>query len=333
MLALQFFGIRLLGLDAVNARKALATVVFVAAIWGITKLVQAIIRTVIPHDTRAAFWARQFISIAALILTVLAIASIWFTNPQRATTVLGLFTAGLAFALQRVVTSLAGYVLVLRGDMYNVGDRIKMGGVRGDVIRIGFIQTTIMEMGQPPAEQSEAPGMWVEARQYSGRIVSVSNAQIFDEPVYNYTRDFPYLWEEMRVPVSFKDDRRRAEQILLNGAQQFGLKEQDVAADAMRELQRRYFMKGAGIEPRVYWRITDNWLELAVRFVVQIEGIREVKDRMSRYILEEFDKAGIGIASGTYEVVGMPPLDVALRGPVQPSSTVRSSGANPPQSD
>jgi small-conductance mechanosensitive channel len=312
---MQLFGIRLVGINAANGRKILASIVFLAVIWGVTKLVQGIIRAVVPHDTGAAFWSRQFISIAALVLTVVALISVWFNNPTQATTVVGLFSAGLAFALQRVVTSIAGYVLILRGAMFNVGDRIKMGGVRGDVVRIGFVETTIMEMGQVPAEQEEKPGMWVEARQYSGRMVSVSNAQIFDEPVYNYTRDFPYLWEEMRLPISYKDDRVRAEQILLNAAELHALKDKEVPAEAMRELQRRYFMKGAGLEPRVYWRITDNWVELALRFVVEIEGIREVKDRMSRYILEEFDKARIGIASGTYEIVGMPPIRVQVQPP------------------
>ncbi|HTI39683.1 MAG TPA: mechanosensitive ion channel domain-containing protein [Vicinamibacterales bacterium] len=198
--------------------------------------------------------------------------SIWCDNPARAAAALGLASAGRAFALQRVVTSLAGYLLILRGDMFNVGDRIKMGGVRGDVIRIGFIQMTIMEMGQPPAAQSEQPGMWVEARQYSGRIVSVSNAMIFDEPVYNYSRDFPFIWEEMHIPISFKDDRSAAEQILLRAAADCALRDRDVPEEAMRELARRYFMKAASVEPRVYWRITDNWVELSVRLVTSVEG-------------------------------------------------------------
>jgi small-conductance mechanosensitive channel len=199
--------------------------------------------------------------------------------------------------------------------MFNVGDRIKMGGVRGDVIRIGFIQTTIMEMGQPPAEQSENPGMWVEARQYSGRIVSVSNAMIFDEPVYNYSRDFPFIWEEMHLPISYKDDRRHAESIILAAAEQCALTESDVPEEAMRELQRRYFMKAASVKPKVYWRITDNWVELSVRFVTRTEGIRDVKDQISRRILDEFDKAGIGIASGTYAIVEVPPLTVTQTNP------------------
>ena len=66
-----------------------------------------------------------------------------------------------------------------------------MGGVRGDVMRLGFIQTTIMEMGQPPSVQAADPAMWVKSRQFTGRIVTVSNSRIFNEPVFNYTRDFP----------------------------------------------------------------------------------------------------------------------------------------------
>ena len=93
-----------------------------------------------------------------------------------------------------------------------------MGGVRGDVVALGFFQTTIMEMGQPPAVQSADPAVWVQSRQFTGRIVTVANSKIFDEPVYNYTREFPFIWEEMRLPIAYRDDRARAEQILLEAA-------------------------------------------------------------------------------------------------------------------
>ena len=82
-------------------------------------------------------------------------------------------------------------------------------------IALGFIQTTIMEMGQPPAVQSAEPAMWVQSRQFTGRIVTVSNSQIFDEPVYNYSRDFPYIWEEMHFPITYQADRAAAEKIIL----------------------------------------------------------------------------------------------------------------------
>ena len=83
-----------------------------------------------------------------------------------------------------------------------------MGGVRGDVIALNFIQTTIMEMGQPPSVQTADPAIWVKSRQYTGRVVTVTNDNIFQEPVYNYTRDFPYLWEEINIPITYTDNPR-----------------------------------------------------------------------------------------------------------------------------
>ena len=280
--------------------------------WALSRLLHTIIRRLVPHDTPAAFWTRQFISIAALVVTVLLLASIWFDDPAKATTVLGLFTAGLAFALQRVVTSVAGYLLILRGGMFNVGDRIKMGGVRGDVIRIGFIQTTIMEMGQPPAEQSESPACGSRRVSTVGAS-SASRTRRFSTSRSTTTRAISRI-SGKRCTSPFHSRR-----IAPGPSRSCAMprtatrsKTSEVAAEAMRELQRRYFMKGAGIEPRVYLRITDNWIELAVRFVTDLEGVREVKDRMSREIMSNLDAAGIEIASSTYEITGVPPLRVKI---------------------
>ena len=166
-------------------------------------------------------------------------------------------------------------------------------------------------MGQPPAiESGTDPAMWVRSRQYTGRVVTVSNDKIFDEPVYNYTRDFPYIWEEMRLPITFGADRGRAERILLEAAGRHAVPAGEMSREALEEMQRRYVMKAADIKPRVYFRLTDNWLELTVRFVVRDHGIREVKDAMSRDIVEALDEAGIGVASATLEIVGLPPVRV-----------------------
>ena len=47
-----------------------------------------------------------------------------------------------------------------------------------------------------------------------------------------------------------------------------------------------------------------------MRFIVGTHKIRGTKDAMSREIMRELDKAGIGIASATYDIVGMPSLRV-----------------------
>ena len=52
----------------------------------------------------------------------------------------------------------------------------------------------------------------------------------------------------------------------------------------------------------MFWHLTDNWIELAVRFVVPEHGVREIKDRVSRAILAAFRRGGLEVASSTSEV-------------------------------
>jgi small-conductance mechanosensitive channel len=73
------------------------------------------------------FWTRPAIQVFTALVLVVGLASAWFDDPTRLATALGLVTAGLAFALQRVVTAIAGYVVILRGQTFSVGDRIVMG--------------------------------------------------------------------------------------------------------------------------------------------------------------------------------------------------------------
>lgn len=309
--AVEILGVKLVGVSAESGKKLLFSLVFVALAVMLGRLLRAAAGWYYGRrEERVAFWVRQVIRLATAGVLLLGLVSIWFDDPVRLATAIGLVTAGLAFALQKVVTAVAGYFVILRGNTFNVGDRIRMGGVRGDVIALDFINTTIMEMGQPPAVQADDPAMWVQSRQFTGRLVTVSNAVIFDEPVYNYSREFPWIWEELKLPIPYKADRGRAERILLGAADRLTRPFRQLSADDARELQRRYFMTAADTAPHVYYRLTDNWLELTVRFVAATHGVRELKDQLSREVLRELDEAGIGLASATFEIVGLPPLRV-----------------------
>lgn len=303
-------GIRLVGVNTENGQKLLYSIVFFVAIM----LLQRGLRRGFQHiylrnpSDRLRFWMIQGVNIGTLLVLVLGFLSIWFDDPTRLATGIGLVTAGVAFALQQVITAIAGYIVILRGEMFTVGDRITLGGVRGDVIGIRLTQTTIMEMGQPPAVQNADPAMWVRSRQYTGRIVNVSNAQVFSEPVYNYSRDFPFIWEEMSLPIPFNVDRDRVEQIMLTATQARTAEFIEDAGASIRHLARRHAIQPQSVEPRVYYRLTDNWLELTVRFIAPVRGVRDLKDELSRDMLTELDKAGIGLASATFDIVGLPPV-------------------------
>jgi small-conductance mechanosensitive channel len=259
-------------------------------------------------NEKPRFWTNQVANLVSAALIILGILSIWFDDPTKLTTAAGLVTAGLAFALQKVVTSVAAYFVILRSGVYTVGDRILIAGVRGDVIRLGFVQTTVMEMGQPPGERPDEPNVWVKSRQFTGRIVTVTNDKIFDSPVFNYSREFPFLWEEIHLPIDYSDDYRIAEKILLQAAKDHAVLSTEVKDSDLERIEQHFFVTREALEPRTYLRLTDNWIELSVRFMTHAHGGRPIKDAMARDILDAFDREGIRVASNTLDIVGFPKI-------------------------
>jgi small-conductance mechanosensitive channel len=301
----RIFGVTLIGATEHNLHKLLLTIAFIIVAWVFAWGLRQILKLFIGSrtGTRFQFWAKQGVSLIVGAILLLGILSIWFDSPTRLASVIGLIGAGVAFALQRVITAIAGYFVILRGKTFNVGDRIQMGGARGDVIGLSFMQTRIMEMGQSPMEQSDPPSMWVHSRQFTGRIVTVTNDKVFDCPVYNYTRDFPYIWDEVRLPLHFHQDFGRAEQILVNAGRKHALTESEVGHEEMKRLEEGFGLRIGEIDPRVYWRITENWVELTLRFLASDHGIRLIKDRITRDILSGFEEANIVIAAVRQEAV------------------------------
>lgn len=310
---MEIYGINLVGINSENGQKLLLTIISVFLIVGLKKFLTFIIWKFYSRKAdkqHVRFWSRQALNLLSAVTIVLVFLSIWFDNPTRLATALGLVTAGLAFALQKVVTSFAGYLMIMRGNTFSVGDRITMGGIRGDVIELNFLQTTIMEMGQPPSVQGADPAMWVQGRQFTGRIVTVTNDKIFENPVFNYTREFPFLWEEIRIPIKYDADRKRAEQIILNAVNMHVVEVHKLSESFREKLEIKYDLKTSDMIPKVYYRLTDNWLELSVRFIVPEHRIREIKDNIYRELLDGLERENIEIASATFEIVGLPKLQL-----------------------
>jgi small-conductance mechanosensitive channel len=299
--------------------KLLATIAVIIAVLLAAGLIRALAGAVLRTQDRdrPRFWTTQIVRIVTVIAIVAGVFAIWSADVPELGMAGGWVAAGLAVALQRVVTAFAGYVIVLRGNIYTVGDRITMGGVRGDVVALGFMQTTVMEMGQAPGERSDDPAMWIRGRQYSGRIVRVTNDKIFETPVYNYTREFPFIWDEIVIPIEYGKDYQRAEQFLLDIARRHTADIMTEGRAALENLKSKYFLaEEPSVEPKVFVRLTDNWIELSLRFAARDHGVRGLKDAMYREILAALTEAKLEIASGTYAVVAMPPLKVELTAPV-----------------
>jgi small-conductance mechanosensitive channel len=159
-------------------------VAIVAGIVIISVLTRTIRRVLLGHieSTDTRYRLRKLVNAAGTLAAIILITVVFSDKLGNLTVAFGVAGAGIAFALQEVIASVAGWVAVSFGNFYSVGDRVQLGGISGDVIDIGVLRTTLMETGQ-----------WVKADLYNGRIVKVANSFVFKEPVFNYSGDFPFL--------------------------------------------------------------------------------------------------------------------------------------------
>ncbi|MBK8467509.1 MAG: mechanosensitive ion channel [Chloracidobacterium sp.] len=237
-------------------------------------------------------------------IVVVLILSIIFSDRLGGLTVaLGVAGAGIAFALQEVIASCAGWFAISFAGFYNPGDRVEVGGIRGDVIDVSFLRTTLMEVGE-----------WVNGDLYTGRLVRVANSFVFKAPVYNYSGDFPFLWDEITVPVKYGSDHRLARKILEDISKDLVGVYSKNAASEWQDFSRRFLLENASTEPMVTLIANDNWIEFTVRYIVDFKKRRVTKDALFTLILDEFEKTDgkVGFASATFQIVETPVFDVRL---------------------
>jgi len=244
-------------------------------------------------DRHARFRVRKAIGVFGYALTALVVASSVSERLSSLTVMLGVITAGVAFALQEVIASVAGWAAVSLGGYYKAGDRVQLGGIRGDVVDIGLLRTTLFELGQ-----------WVDGDLYNGRVVRVANSFVFKEPVVNYSGDFPFLWDEMRFEVRFGSDLARVDAILRSAAEEVSGAYADEATRIWRDIQQRMPLEDASTRPMVTMSFDHNWITFVLRYAVRYDRRRATKHELSTRILAEFERSGgaIKVAASTLEI-------------------------------
>lgn len=181
-----------------------------------------------------------------------------------------------------------GFAITI-GSIFRVGDRVQMGGVQGDVIDISVLKTRLMEIGD------DVNTTWVGGRQYTGRVVIVSNKATFTEPVYNYSMFFEFIWEEVEVAIPHHTDWEHVLGILGDEARRHSAT--DGAWETMAAVWRRFPVPQTEAESRVFASADENHMRLAMRFVVPVRSARSVKDDITRHIHRRLEEAGIEIVA------------------------------------
>ena len=283
--------------------KLLTIIIGVLVIWFIVKLLQKKLFNKI-NDIDNRYKAKKIGSFVGYFFTIILIGITFSDKLGGFTVALGVAGAGIAFALQEVIASFAGWLTIMFGGFYKTGDRVQLGGIKGDVMDIGVLRTTIMETGQ-----------WVDGDLYNGRIVLVANSFVYKEPVFNYSGDFPFLWDEIKVPVQFGSNYKKATEILESCGKEIVGNLTEKSKEEWAVLQQKYKLEDAQTEPMVSLIANDNWIEFTLRYVVSYKKRRATKTALFTNILEKIEGSNgeVKFASATFQLVEAPEFKVNIK--------------------
>jgi small-conductance mechanosensitive channel len=244
------------------------------------------------RDEKTRYTVSKVSSFLFIVVLLIILAYVWVTETSSLLVFLGVIGAGVAIALQDVFKNFVGGFIIIGSRLYDVGDWIEIGGETGDVIDIGVMTTTLLEIGG-----------WVEGDQPTGRVTLVPNGKVITLPVHNYTKDHNFIWEELTIPISYGSDWERAREIILSIVKR---ETGDITKQAEQEIDRlgeKYYFPKRVVEPSVYLTPTDNWISFNVRYVTAVKDRRMVRNRLFSLILKELQGVKeITIASGTLTV-------------------------------
>ena len=276
--------------------------VWLFIIWLLVLLVKKVATSRIT-DTDIRYRTRKALNFFGYAFSIIIGILIFYRQLGGVTVALGVAGAGIAFALQEVIASFAGWMAVAFGGFYKVGDRVELGGIKGDVIDIGMLRTTLMETGE-----------WVKGYQYNGCILRIANSFVFKAPVFNYSGDFPFLWDEIQVPIQYGSDYKLVKQVLLESAQIVVGDYSRTARETWASMVKKYRLENATTEPTASLVANDNWVEFTLRYPVDYKKRRVTKDALFTRMLEQADihKDKFRFASATFHIVEAPELKVKI---------------------
>jgi len=257
------------------------------------------------NDVAIRYKAQKGVEVVGYVLIVLMILlSFTVENLEDYTIIIGLFTAGITFTLQELILSIAGSFYIFFVRVYKPGDRIEINGIKGDVIDIDSIYTTLMEMGE-----------WVSSDNYSGRIVKISNAFVFKGPIKNYSMDFPFVWDELNILITYGSDVEMAKKIVLDTASELLFDYTKNSLAKWKEMVERYYIENATLEPTIAVSLTDNWIVLNLRYITDYKLRRMTKQNLYQEIEKVISASNgkITLASATLQLLKIPEIDVNLK--------------------
>jgi small-conductance mechanosensitive channel len=236
------------------------------------------------EDDVSRYNLKWLIHFFILLLLTIIVFSTLLLNWTTGLISVGILSIILGLALQAPLSNLYAWFYILIQHPYQIGDRIKIGECAGDVIEVGYFDTTLWEFG----------GEYLSSDHPSGRTIRFPNSLVLNTPVFNYSWPlFPYIWNEIKFYIAYESDLELVAQIMTDVAK-------EKIGDQMRQqvsIYRKLLAKtpvdelNVHEEPIVFFRAHENtWIEAVVRYLVHPKQTGRIKTEMIKTMLARLNE-------------------------------------------
>jgi small-conductance mechanosensitive channel len=232
-----------------------------------------------------AYNVRRVLNLLVFLVIVFSTISVFFVGWYGAAVSLGLLSLLLGFALQAPITSFFAWIYILARAPYRVGDRIRIGDSTGDVIDVGYLDTTLWEVG----------GELLSSDHPSGRIIRFPNSTVFNTSVFNYSWPlFPYIWNEITVQVAYQSDLELVAKVMTATVEEeMGSRMEErvrIYRGLLAETPVDHF--DVSERPTVIFRVNPiTWVDATVRYLVAPRNAGRRKTVLTKRIIDRLNAA------------------------------------------
>lgn len=255
--------------------KLIATVVLVVLLWAARAFTGRYIRRS-KRDWTAQQRLRWISSTrtAVFALMVLSVIFLWGETIQGFAVSVFAIAFAMVFSVKELCMSFNGSIVRIRGKFFEVGDRIEVGGIRGDVIDTTLLSTTVEEVGDGAASHL-----------YTGNRISFSNSLFLSHPVKNESFLAHYFMIHIEVPLSRNERWKEGKRVLQKIAEEEVAPYLEQARRRMRQLERSRGMELPSVEPRIIISLPE---EEKIVLHLRIPSPMHLKERLEQVILTRF---------------------------------------------
>lgn len=264
--------------SSVILKKIAISIVILVLMW----LTKFFINKIVKKQTKSVkiqYKWRKITNYVITTITIFVIGKIWFNIFQTITTFLGLVSAGIAIALKDLLLNIAGWVYIISRKPFDVGDRVQIKKFSGDVIDTGIFEFSLLEIRN-----------WVKGDQSTGRIIHIPNGKILTEGIYNYTKEFNYIWDELPILLTFESNWKKAKKILNSILKKHFTDVDKTVEKQIKQAANKLMIKYEKLTPIIYTSVEESGILLTLRFLCQPRNRRTISHTLWEEILNAFGK-------------------------------------------